>query len=501
MSDIVCKWEAESCISSRLVVGYNTHQTRIAKIVYLPEEVGEKGDITDFFSKCNRNKEDFMELLKKEKSLRNKNECPTNIECDSQEKKFVKEYLQKNGIELMKQLGTQSYTTLDALADFIGNTGQCYVSQETVAKTLEIGREAVCKRIRKLLNIKKKRHYHGQRLLKLGDKKLHKNGKKTNTYIFFPDVKRGNVPQHGEEEATKENQLNNKASNRPKCGQEHTNININVNNTGEKESLFEKLTSKWQGDKTCPGIPTGFKNLDGIIGGLRPKCVIVIGGSSGTGKTTTGLNIGYNVALQGKKVVYITLQNSKDELRKRLICRELGIDILSLDKRNLNNEQEARLKEVCDGIESLPLNIKRIDLSTNNLNSLEQSIDEDASLLIIDYLQKIGPSKQIYERMSEAMSHLERIALNYDIPVIAVSQLKDVRTEAGAISPKSRKPIKEDLEGGQPIHQNAKVVLLLWASESDRKGDKLEIIVDKNNDGEDKISTTLNYNREYFHIY
>lgn len=68
------------------------------------------------------------------------------------------------------------------------------------------------------------------------------------------------------------------------------------------------------------GIPTGFENVDAIIGGLKTGSCVVIGGATGMGKSLLGINLLVNLARdQKQKVCYIDLENGEQESYERMM--------------------------------------------------------------------------------------------------------------------------------------------------------------------------------------
>ncbi len=75
------------------------------------------------------------------------------------------------------------------------------------------------------------------------------------------------------------------------------------------------------------GVPTGFIDLDKMLGGLQPSDLLIIAGRPGQGKTGFLLSVAKNAALTHKKHVAIfSLEMSNEQVVQRLIAQETGID-------------------------------------------------------------------------------------------------------------------------------------------------------------------------------
>lgn len=76
-----------------------------------------------------------------------------------------------------------------------------------------------------------------------------------------------------------------------------------------------------------PGIQTGIKTLDYMMGGMKRSRLTVVGALPGMGKTTIMLNILLHAAKQGHRVFFFSLEMREDELLESLTACESGIDL------------------------------------------------------------------------------------------------------------------------------------------------------------------------------
>ncbi|HWQ76453.1 MAG TPA: DNA repair protein RadA, partial [Syntrophomonas sp.] len=107
-------------------------------------------------------------------------------------------------------------------------------------------------------------------------------------------------------------------------------------------------------------ISSGFEELDRVLGGgMVPGSLILLGGDPGIGKSTLLLQAAYNLARQGRKVLYLSGEESPVQIRLRSV--RLGIET---DRINLLNEQN-------------------IDLLSSYIN------ETDPDLVIIDSIQTV----------------------------------------------------------------------------------------------------------------
>ena len=80
------------------------------------------------------------------------------------------------------------------------------------------------------------------------------------------------------------------------------------------------------GSHAAPRLwPTGFDPLDHhLTGGFRAGELILIAGPQGLGKTSWALQVGRNIAADGRPVVYFCFEHDPQYLLERLVALEAG---------------------------------------------------------------------------------------------------------------------------------------------------------------------------------
>ena len=86
--------------------------------------------------------------------------------------------------------------------------------------------------------------------------------------------------------------------------------NTSDQDTEELSNIISDIFNNQQ-DSNDDLLKFGYSLLDDNIGGLVPGGYSIIGAKSGVGKSTLAMNIAYNVAKQGGKVLYFNLENGK----------------------------------------------------------------------------------------------------------------------------------------------------------------------------------------------
>jgi len=237
------------------------------------------------------------------------------------------------------------------------------------------------------------------------------------------------------------------------------------------------------------GVPTGFYDLDKLLGGLQPSDLLIIAGRPGQGKTGFLLSIAKNAALTHKKHVAIfSLEMSNEQVVQRLIAQETGIDSQRLRTgRLLENEWPLFthaievLSDTHIYLDDTPA-ITPLQLRTK-CRRLHMEFGVD--LVIVDYLQLMGGDTRNDNRVQE-VSHISRslkvLARELNVPVLAAAQLSravEQRTD--------KRPVLSDLRESGSLEQDADIVMFIYRPDQyEKDSDKqnvAQILVSKHRNG------------------
>jgi replicative DNA helicase len=254
-------------------------------------------------------------------------------------------------------------------------------------------------------------------------------------------------------------------------------------------SYYDRLEYLQQHRDELVGLPSGFIDLDKLLGGFQPSDLVIVAGRPGTGKTSFALNIAQSAAARNNAVVaFFTLEMSGQQLVQRMISSETGIDSRRLMVADIYDlEWERFLKASGDLSETLifvddtpsptPLEIRS--------KCRRLAAEYDLDLVVIDYLQLMSGGTRVENRQQE-ISYISRslkgLARELRVPVMALSQLSRA-VEAR----QDKRPILSDLRESGSIEQDADVVMFIYRDElydelTDRRN-IADIIVAKHRSG------------------
>src|SRR6266545_2959666 len=93
------------------------------------------------------------------------------------------------------------------------------------------------------------------------------------------------------------------------------------------DTYYEQINYLQEHRGEVVGVPSGFRDLDEITGGLQASDLIILAARPSVGKTAFVLSLAYNVATMHQRTVGIfSLEMSRDQLVQRLLAMDTKID-------------------------------------------------------------------------------------------------------------------------------------------------------------------------------
>ena len=241
-------------------------------------------------------------------------------------------------------------------------------------------------------------------------------------------------------------------------------------------------------------VPTGFHELDEILGGFQKSDLIVLAARPSMGKTALALTLARNAAIDHKVPVGIfSLEMATMQLIIRMICSEARINAHLVRTGKLPHSDGSKLSKTVHKLTDAPVyvddspaqSVLEIRAKARRLKA-----EKNVGMIIIDYLQLMSGPQRTESRERE-ISHISRslksLAKELNIPVIALSQLNravETRTD--------KRPQLSDLRESGSIEQDADVVIFLnrpeyYGIEKDEHGESTEgvteVIIGKQRNG------------------
>jgi replicative DNA helicase len=253
----------------------------------------------------------------------------------------------------------------------------------------------------------------------------------------------------------------------------------------------------WQNDPQAGGLSTSLPDLDALIGGFRETELVIVAARPGHGKTALALQFArHAVTEQGAPVLFVSLEQRRIELFKRIMCGMAKVDGHKVRRGKLTNDEIQQLLQVGNDLLSRPLfvadepqqSMLRIAANARRLKSRK-----GIRLVIVDYLGLIDagaykPKAAAFRNRQEEVANMSRrlkcLARELELPVVCLAQLN-----RGPEDRKDHRPRLSDLRESGAMEQDADIVMLLHRPDAydpnDRPG-QLDIIVAKQRDGPER---------------
>ncbi|MGH2950488.1 MAG: replicative DNA helicase, partial [Solirubrobacterales bacterium] len=261
---------------------------------------------------------------------------------------------------------------------------------------------------------------------------------------------------------------------------------------GEELDRLEALS---KGEIEVTGTPSGFKDLDAVLGGFQPGNLIVIAARPAMGKSALVCSIAEKVATKHERpVAFFSLEMSVVELAHRFISARARIPGDRLRKGKVSTRDWPKVLRASNELEGAPLWIDdSSDLSLLELRAKARRLaasEGGLGLVIVDYMQLMRPDDPRANRV-EQVGQISRghkvLARELDVPVIGLSQLS--RAPELRPGPERGRPMLSDLRESGSLEQDADVVAFIYRkalySDQDDAVDpsEAELIIAKHRNG------------------
>lgn len=229
-------------------------------------------------------------------------------------------------------------------------------------------------------------------------------------------------------------------------------------------------------------VPTPWKSLDYAIGGFRPGAVYVVAARPGVGKTVVAAQIAVKLAEQGL-VPFASLEMSGDELVTRFISERLQISVAHLKDARMTDRDWELLAKGRSKVDGLQIAIDdRSGVGVHDIRAFVRSVAREGKLsgIVVDYMQLMVSKDKVerHNQVSEFSRQLKIMAKEFNVPVVALSQLnRNLESRSDSV------PRLSDLRESGAIEQDADVVMLL-RREGDQPNELLVVDVAKNRHGQ-----------------
>lgn len=244
------------------------------------------------------------------------------------------------------------------------------------------------------------------------------------------------------------------------------------------KSMLAKLDITMKRGEKISGVPTGFIDLDALLGGLQNSDLLILAARPSMGKTALAVNILVNAAEgflkqkqqqsldKPKSAAIFSLEMSSEQLVTRMLSIKTKVNSSKIRLGNINKQEFETISRESGKLNQLPIFIDdtpALSISAMRTRARRLKRQHNLGLLIVDYLQLLTSTKASDNRVNEIgdiSQGLKAIAKELDIPVIALSQLS-----RAVESREDKRPQLSDLRESGNIEQDADVVMFIYREE------------------------------------
>ena len=215
------------------------------------------------------------------------------------------------------------------------------------------------------------------------------------------------------------------------------------------------------------GVPTGFIDVDKLLGGLQKSDFIVVAARPGLGKTSLLLNVALNAAQRfHQRVAVFSLEMSNEQVCERLVAQQSGIDSQRLRFGQLTDEDWPLFVQTTSGLSNTGIWLDDTPaISPLQLRAKARRLyaERGLDLIILDYLQLMSVDRRVENRNQEVTQisqALKNLARELNVPVLVASQLSRAVEQRA-----DKRPVLSDLRDSGAIEQDSDVIAFIYRDE------------------------------------
>jgi len=257
------------------------------------------------------------------------------------------------------------------------------------------------------------------------------------------------------------------------------------------KKTLNRIDELFNSSSAITGVGTGFTDLDEMTSGLQPADMIVVAARPSMGKTVMGMNFveGALFNQSDKPVVVFSLEMPAEHILMRMLASLGKINQTRIRTGKLEDDDWPKLASAVKRLKDKKLFIDDTPgISPQAMRSrLRRVVREHGSLglVMVDYLQLMqiaGYKEGRINEISEISRTLKALAKEFNVPVVALSQLNRSLEQRP-----NKRPVNSDLRESGAIEQDADLIMFIYRDEvynpdTEHKG-VAEIILGKQRNG------------------
>lgn len=210
------------------------------------------------------------------------------------------------------------------------------------------------------------------------------------------------------------------------------------------------------------GVPTPWNGLNSLLtgGGFSPGQLVIVAARPSVGKTALACQIADHSATSSGGTALFTLEMPDEDILRRMVCSRAQVNALSLTHRSPDKRERYDLQQALSALTESALWID--DTTGCTVPAMRSQLRKLAGrhplkMVVVDYLQLVESTgrgdRKRNEEVSEVSRGLKKLAREFRVPVVALSQLSRDSEKT------NREPNLTDLRDSGAIEQDADIVI------------------------------------------
>jgi len=252
---------------------------------------------------------------------------------------------------------------------------------------------------------------------------------------------------------------------------------------------FDRIEYLMQHPDEPLGTPTGFRDLDAMMGGLQKSDLLIFAGRPGMGKTSFLLSVALNAAKFGARILIFTMEMGADQIIQRLVSMETGINTQKLRLGQLTPQEWTKFVQATGRMTNLHIFIDDSPaMSPLQMRTKCRRLQHEfgLDLVIVDYIQLMSAGGGYENNRVQEISYISRalkeLARELNVPLFSAAQLSRAVEQR-----QDKRPQLSDLRESGSLEQDADIVAFLYRdavyNTAAENPNAAEIIVAKHRNG------------------
>lgn len=233
--------------------------------------------------------------------------------------------------------------------------------------------------------------------------------------------------------------------------------------------LFDEVDKLFLNKETCAGVNlNGWPSFNAFMGGIRESEVTIITGETASGKTTFGINIFHQLALQKKNVLIISSEVPAPKILVKMVNMEARKPFADLSE---DEYTRSVIKLSSRGIFFVKVHGK-MDTKSIREYIMYASRKYDVKYVLLDHLHFFveAGSENFVSDIEKFMREIVSISFETGVSIFLVAHPGKLNNSNGMVS-------MNDLKGSSSIKQDSHNIIMVWRDTEAEKNGRNEVVI------------------------